>query len=197
VPVSSTAPPQEVFDALVESLSRARLRDELQIRHIPAPSGLAPFSYALAADVNPGRHTADHDLGTGRLIVLFDPLGHESWDGTVRIVCFAQAPLEVEIGLDPFVADVAWSWLTDALRTRNASYSAASGTATKVLSTGYGELAAQGSGAQLELRASWTPGDDDLAAHVEAWAELLCMVAGYPPAPDGVTALPPRRESRG
>lgn len=189
--------PQAVFDAIVASVERAELRDELQVTPIPAPSGIAPYSYALAADVNPARHADDSDLGTGRLIVLFDPSAPEGWGGTVRVICYAQAPLETEIGLDPFVADVAWSWLVDALATRGAHYTAASGTATKVLSTGYGELASQGSGAQIELRASWTPLDSDLSAHVEGWGELLCMVAGYPPTPDGVAVLQPRREPRG
>ena len=189
--------PQVVFEAIVASAEQARLRDELQVTTIPAPTGLAPFSYALAADVNPARHADDSDLGTGRLIILFDPESPEGWGGPVRVICYAQAPLETEIGLDPFVADVAWSWLVDALAARGAEYAAASGTATKVLSTGYGELAAQGSGAQIELRASWTPLELDLAAHVEGWAELLCMVAGYPPAADGVAVLQPRRGSRG
>lgn len=198
MPVSPpAASPQAVFDGLVASVERAQLRDELDVTVIPAPSGLAPFSFALAADVNPARHHDDSDLGTGRLIILYDPDAPEGWNGTVRIVCFAQAPLETDIGLDPFVADVTWAWLVDALAARGADYTAASGTATKVLSTGYGELAAQGSGAQLELRASWTPLDDDLAPHVEGWAELLCMVAGYPPAPEGVAVLPTRRSPRG
>lgn len=197
-PATATEPtPQVVFEAIVASVGRAALRDELQVSTISAPSGLAPYSYALAADVNPARHSDDSDLGTGRLIILFDPASPEGWGGPVRVICYAQAPLETEIGLDPFVADVAWSWLIDALAARGAEYTAASGTATKVLSTGYGELAAQGSGAQIELRASWTPLDSDLAAHVEGWGELLCMVAGYPPAADGVAVLQPRRGSRG
>lgn len=195
-PAAETSP-QVVFDAIIASVARAHLRDELQVTTIPAPTGLAPFSYALAADVNPARHADDSDLGTGRLIILYDPDSPEGWGGPVRVICYAQAPLETEIGLDPFVADVSWSWLVDALATRGAEYTAASGTATKVLSTGYGELAAQGSGAQIELRASWTPLELDLAAHVEGWGELLCMVAGYPPAADGVAVLPPRRGSRG
>lgn len=199
--MSSTTPSaptaQEVFDSLIASVERAVLRDELAITPIPAPTGLAPYSYALAADVNPARHADDSDLGTGRIVVLYDPDAQEGWGGSVRIVCFAQAPLETDIGLDPFVADVAWSWLIDALATRGARYTAASGTATKVLSTGYGELASQGSGAQIELRASWTPLDADLSAHVEGWAELVCMVAGYPPLHEGVTPLPPRRSERG
>lgn len=197
-PATAVQPtPQAVFDEIVASVGRATLRDELQVTTIPAPTGLAPFSHALAADVNPARHADDSDLGTGRLIILFDPDAPEGWGGAVRVICYAQAPLETEIGLDPFVADVAWSWLVDALAARGAEYTAASGTATKVLSTGYGELAAQGSGAQIELRASWTPLEHDLAAHVEGWAELLCMVAGYPPTADGVAVLQPRRGSRG
>jgi len=197
VPASPAPTPQQVFDALIATVDAAVLRPELEVRAIPAPSGLAPFAHALAADVNPARHADDSDLGTGRLIVLFDPSAPEGWNGSVRIVCFAQAPLEVDIGLDPFVADVTWAWLVDALETRGARYTAASGTATKVLSTGYGELAAQGSGAQLELRASWTPLDDDLSAHIEGWSELLCMIAGYPPTPEGVAVLPTRRSPRG
>lgn len=197
MPASPAPTPQQVFDALIATVDAAVLRPELEVRAIPAPSGLAPFAHALAADVNPARHADDSDLGTGRLIVLFDPSAPEGWNGSVRIVCFAQAPLEVDIGLDPFVADVTWAWLVDALETRGARYTAASGTATKVLSTGYGELAAQGSGAQLELRASWTPLDDDLSAHVEGWSELLCMIAGYPPTPEGVAVLPTRRSPRG
>lgn len=188
--------PQAVFDDLVATIERAVLREELHVTTIAAPSGLAPFAYALAADVNPARHADDSDLGTGRVVVLYDPDAPEGWGGVVRVVCFAQAPLETEIGLDPFVTDVAWSWLVDALATRGARYTAASGTATKVLSTGYGDLAAQGSGAQIELRASWTPLDLNLAPHIEGWAELLCMVAGYPPAADGVAVLPPRRTPR-
>lgn len=179
------------------SIDRSSLRAELEVRDIPAPTGLAPYSLALAADVNPARHDDHADLGTGRIVILYDPDEPEGWGGPVRVVCFAQAPLETEIGLDPFVADVTWSWLVDALDARSASYTAISGTATKVLSTGYGELQSHGSGAQLELRASWSPLGGNLRAHVEGWAELLCMVAGYPPAPDGVAVLPLRRATRG
>ena len=196
-PATTSAPtPGAIFDSLVASIDRSSLRDELDVRDIPAPTGLAPYAIAFAADVNPARHADDSDLGTGRIVILYDPEEPEGWGGPVRVVAFAQAPLETEIGLDPFVADVAWSWLVDALGARGAAYTAISGTATKVLSTGYGELAEHGSGAQLELRASWSPLDTDLRPHVEGWAELLCMVAGYPPAPEGVAVLPPRRVSR-
>jgi hypothetical protein len=175
---------------------RASIRPELVINEIPAPGNLAPWSIALAADVTPARHGTDSELGTGRFILLYDPSSPEAWGGQFRVVCFAQAPLETDIGTDPFLADVAWSWLVDALDSKGANYIAPSGTATKILSSGYGELADQGDGAQLELRASWTPLDHELTAHVEGWGELLCMLAGLPPAIEGVTVLSARRTGR-
>ncbi|WP_438855617.1 DUF3000 domain-containing protein [Agromyces sp. M3QZ16-3] len=193
---SATAPPPE-FAAALESLRSATPRAELRVSEISAPSSLAPWAVALSADLIPGRHAEDSDLGTGRFVLLHDPSEPESWGGRFRVVCFAQAPLETDIGVDPFLADVAWSWLVDALDAHGARYVAASGTVTKILSTGYGELARQGDGAELELRASWTPLDAVIAPHVEGWSELLCMLAGLPPSSEGVTALPTRRRRRG
>jgi hypothetical protein len=168
----------------------ARPRTELVITEISAPGNLAPYAVALSADVAPVRHGSDSDFGTGRFILLYDPEEPDSWGGPFRVVCFAQAPLETDIGIDPFLAEVAWAWLVDALDTRGAVYTAASGTATKILSSGFGELASQGDGAQIELRASWSPLNNDLAAHVEGWGELLCMLAGLPPV--GEAPPPPR-----
>jgi hypothetical protein len=182
------------FSAADEAVRRARLRPELVMNEIPSPGNLAPYSIALSADVTPARHGSDSDLGTGRFILLHDPEAPEAWGGDFRVVCFSQAPLETDIGIDPFLADVAWSWLVDALGSRGARYSAASGTATKILSTGFGELASQGDGAQIEIRASWTPLDHNIAAHVEGWGELLCMLAGLPPAVEGVSVLTARRD---
>ena len=184
------------FAAAVEAVRSTTLRSEIVLTEIAAPVGLAPHALALAADVNPARHDSDSELGTGRFILLYDPSTPEAWGGKFRVVCFAQAPLETEIGLDPFLAQVTWSWLVDALDARGANYASASGTSTKILSTGFGELAQQGDGAQIELRASWTPLDHQISAHVEGWAELLCMLAGLPPAGEGVSVLAARRAGR-
>jgi hypothetical protein len=196
VPDSATHLPSE-FAAALDAVRAARPRAELRVSEIPAPGSLAPFAVALSADVVPSRHGDDSELGTGRFVLLYDPDEPEAWGGRFRVVCFAQAPLETDIGLDPFLADVAWSWLVDALDTRGARYIAASGTATKILSTGFGELARQGDGAQIELRASWTPLDAAIGPHVEGWGELLCMLAGLPPRSEGVTVLPRRRSNGG
>jgi len=197
--VSDTSPPPvpAAFAAASAAVREALSRDDLAVSEIPAPGGLAPHALALAGDVVGASGRADAELGTGRFVLLYDESAPEAWGGVFRVVCFAQAPLETDLALDPFVADVAWSWLVDSLDAGGASRHSASGTATKVLSSGYGELAAQGDGAQIEIRASWSPEDAQLAPHVEGWGELLCMLAGLPPVSgDGVTSLAFRRNNR-
>jgi hypothetical protein len=196
--VSDTPSPlvPAAFAAASAAVREALSRDDLSVSEIPAPGGLAPYALALAGDVVGASGRADAELGTGRFVLLYDESAPEAWGGVFRVVCFAQAPLETDLALDPFVADVAWSWLVDSLDAGGASRHSASGTATKVLSSGYGELAAQGDGAQLELRASWTPTSTDLAPHVAAWSELICTLAGLPPTVEGVTLLASRRVGR-
>lgn len=191
-PSGTSAP----FEQARESIAAARMRNDLIVTEIASPTQVAPFSLALTGDVRQRVHGEDSELGTGRFILLHDPAGQDAWDGDFRVVCFAQAPLETDIGTDPFLAEVTWAWLTDALQVRGARYTAASGTATTIVSSGFGELADQGTGAKVELRASWTPTDLDLGKHVEGWSELLCMLAGLPPATEGVSVLSARRAGR-
>ncbi len=188
------------FDSASAQLRGATFRSELQVREISAPEHIAPRSIAFAAGVvhgqtDPASHSGESPYGTGRLVLMHDPSSSEDWGGPFRIVCFAQAPLEIEIGVDPFIADVAWSWLMDALDSRDARYTFASGTATKTLSTGFGTLADQHDTAQIEIRASWTPIGSDFAPHAEAWSELLCLLAGLPQQ-EGVASLRAHRGAR-
>ncbi len=193
--VSDRRPPGPASFARAEAEVRAaKLRPDLAVREIPAPTGLAPHALAFAGDVRPDGG-GDSPYGTGRLILLHDPDEPDAWEGAWRIVCLAQAPLEPEIGVDPVLADVAWSWLVDALDTHDAGFHAAAGTATKTISKGFGTLAEEGDGAQIEVRASWSP-DGGLTAHVEAWAEFVCMLAGLPPGSEGIEVFGARR-SRG
>lgn len=183
------------FTAASEALRALRFRDDYVVREIPAPGSLAPEAIAFAGDVRPEADGVDSPYGTGRIVILHDADEPDSWGGPWRIVCFAQAPLEPEIGTDPLLADVAWSWLVDALSTRDAAFSAASGTATKTLSKGFGTLAAEGDGAQIELRASWSPAGD-LTRHMDAWAELVCMLAGLPPGSENIAVFGGQRSLR-
>lgn len=182
------------FDAAVAELRDTAFRADITVREIHTPQGLAPHAIALAADVRPGED-GESVYGTGRFVLLHDPDAPAAWDGTWRIVLFAQAPLETEIGTDPLLADVTWSWLIDALDSRDAAYHSASGTSTKTLSKGFGGLAAEGDGAQIELRASWTP-EGPFRPHVEAWAELVGMLAGLPPGSEGIAVIGARKAAR-
>ena len=78
-------------------------RSDFAVREIPAPATLAPDAFAVAGDVRPGEAGADSEFGTGRFVLLHDPAEPDAWDGAWRIVCFAQAPLEPEIGTDPLL----------------------------------------------------------------------------------------------
>ncbi len=190
---STPTPAPAAFTAAAEQLRSTSLRSELVVREIPAPDRIAAHSVAFAAGVREGNAAEneavlDSPAGAGRFVLMYDPDSSDEWGGPFRVVCYAQAPLELEIGVDPFISDVAWSWLVDALSLRKASYSFLSGTATKVLSSSFGTLEARGDSSQIELRASWTPQSDDLRAHFEAWSELLCLLAGFPHQ-EGVASL--------
>lgn len=182
------------FESAVAELRETEFRDDITVREIATPQGLAPFAIALAADVRP-ESDGESVYGTGRFVLLHDPDEPVAWGGSWRIVIFAQAPLETEIGTDPLLADVTWSWLVDALDSRQAVYHSESGTSTKTLSKGFGGLAVEGDGAQIELRASWTP-EGPFRPHVEAWAELVGMLAGLPPGSEGIAVIGARKAVR-
>lgn len=185
----------EEFQSALTSARAATPRPELRVSDTKAPEGLAPFQTAWAADVSPSAATQDLEYGTGRLVFLYDPAAPDQWGSAFRMVVFAQAPVDATMGADQFLPDVAWSWLMDALDVRGAHYDHVAGTTTTVLSTGFGELARQGQGAQVEVRASWSPLSVDIKPHVEAWSEFVCMLAGFPPTPDGVTPITPQRSA--
>ena len=181
----------EEFRVAVRQMNAARLRPEILCEEMPAPQRIAPFASALSADVT----VEGVDVGTGRIVLLHDPAGNDAWDGTFRCVAYARAEIDPEMANDPLLGEVGWSWLTEALDTHGAEYRAPSGSVTKVASESFGSMADEEATAQLEIRASWTP-VGDVAAHVEAWGELLCTSVGLPPVPEGVTSIPSRRGQR-
>ena len=187
----------EVFERALEQLRSARLRPEVVITEVPAPQRIAPYAVAITADVlartlQPGADEPD-ELASGRFVLLHDPAAPDPWDGTFRAVTFVRAELEPEFGTDPMLGEVGWSWLVDALDARQARYTQDGGTVTRVVSQSFGALADRPPSVELEVRGSWTPLDDDIGTHLAAWADLLCTVAGLPPLPEGVAALPARR----
>jgi hypothetical protein len=164
---------------------------------VPAPKRLAPYASAIAVTVE--RDGAD--VAWGRLVLLYDPDGQESWGGVFRLVAYIRADVEPEIAADPLLGEVGWSWLSEALDAYVPGYAVPSGTVTRVITEGFGakrdELPLTG----FELRASWSPtgpgnrADDndldtlDLSAHISAWCDCLSAAAGLEP--PGTRALRP------
>jgi hypothetical protein len=191
LPATDTVAPEtarpEVFRAAVTSLVSTTVRREVRVEPLRPPQRLAPWSYALSADV---AGPDGDEVATGRLVLLHDPDGVEAWEGVLRLVAFASAEIDVEMGADPMLPAVGWSWLVGALDERAAAYRAAGGTVTQTTSTRFGDLAGPRTSISMELRASWTADTPDLGPHLLAFVDLLCTAAGLPP--EGVTLLSPQ-----
>src|ERR1700676_1320741 len=187
--MTSAEPAQ--FQAAGAAMNTVEVRSEIELGPIRPPQRLAPFSYALGAEVRhpdtaivPERSEGD---AFGRLILLHDPDGAEAWDGTMRLVAYIQADLDSSEAVDPLLPEVAWSWLVEALDARAEQVTALGGTGTPPTSVRYGDISGPPRAHQLELRASWTALTTDIGTHVEAFCEVLEHAAGLPPV--GVTDL--------
>lgn len=184
------------FAQALQDLRVARLRPEVRVTEVPAPSRVAPYAMALTADVvtavSRGPDDGD-ELATGRFVLLHDPSAPEPWEGVWRAVTFARAELEPELANDPLLGAVGWSWLMDALALHDAPYVAEGGTVTRVVSESFAALVDRPATVEMEIRASWTPIGPDIGVHLQAWADLLCTIGGLPPLPEGVVALPTQR----
>jgi len=175
-------------------MNAAEVRSEIELGPIRPPQRLAPYSYALSAEVRrPGGEVVpevSEGDAFGRLILLHDPDGAEAWDGTMRLVAFIQADLDPAEAVDPLLPEVAWSWLVEALESRSEHVTALGGTVTATTSVRYGDISGPPRAHQLEIRASWTATTLALGIHVEAFCEVLEHAAGLPPT--GVTDLSSR-----
>lgn len=177
------APP--AFDEALRSLKHAKVRNDIALVETAAPSRIAPYAVAINGEVL----GVDMEC-SGRFVVLHDPDGQPEWDGTFRVIALVKAAVEAEVGGDDMWADVAWSWLDDAMA--DVPHHGRGGTVTKVVSQSFGDLADRPSDVNVELRVSWTPHGTNLEPHIVAWANLLASCAGVPPLPDGVSLLPGR-----
>ena len=183
------------FASAVHDLSRFAWDRRIRISELEPPTHIAPYAVAIDAEIAAG----DEEVASGRLILLHDPSGNDLWGGDFRCVTFAQAEVGPEMVHDPFLADVGWSWLTDALQARDADYTGASGTITTTASTPFGTKRDDPPQSQIEIRASWTPLLDEvhlLTQHLDAWQDLLLQIAGLPTESDTVIPLAARSAAR-
>lgn len=169
-----------LFAQAVAALGAVRPRPEITIGTIPAPQRLAPWTYAMSAEVCTG-DLDDTPIATARLVLLHDPDGQQAWDGVLRLVLYVRAELDGELAGDPLLPEVGWSWLTEALELCGARFTALGGTVTQTSSARFGDIAGPTHSHDIELRASWTPPDADLTPHTNAFCALLATAAGLPP----------------
>ncbi len=172
----------------MEAITGMQWRSEVSTEELPPPQRIAPYAAAISAEVA----VAGQELASGRLVLLHDPQGNESWDGDFRCVTYARADVDADMIADPLLNEVGWSWLIDALERNQAAFTAPSGTVTAVSSRTFGAMSDDPPRAEIEVRASWTPlvtSGGDVRRHLLAWSELLCMTAGLPPLPEGVVPM--------
>lgn len=180
------------FDNFVSLVREFRTRPEIELAEVPAPQRLAPFAFALSADV--AFAGDDEDLATGRFVLLHDPAGQESWEGRFRCVTFIRSSLENDLQNEAILNDVAWSWVGEALERAGASYGANGGTVTRSSSKSFGQLEGTDDTSEIEIRASWTPlSGDSLIEHLSGWLYLIELAAGLAPLEEGVSSLKKRR----
>jgi hypothetical protein len=186
---TGSAPVPAAFAEALASIRAVSLRPEIVVEETPAPLRLSPFALALQAEVV----LDDEEAASGRFVLLHDPAGQEPWDGDFRIVSFVKGTVELDIAQDPMLPEVGWAWLMESLDARGAAFHAESGTVTRTASESFGGIADRDPSGDVEIRASWTPSSSDIGTHLQAWGDVLAQVAGLPPLPVGVAALPRAR----
>lgn len=174
---------KKTFDQVIAPILALKPRGEILLESVPAPQKLAPHALAMTADVL-------EDAATGRFVLLHDPAGQEGWGGQWRCVTFARAAIDLEMASDPLLPEIGWAWLLESLQKNHCEFINPSGTVTRVASASFGELVERDEDSEMEIRASWTPTDqENLVEHVNAWLELLAMTAGLEPIPHGVSSI--------
>ena len=89
------------FSAAVESMHAARLRPEITLGPIRPPQRPAPFSHAVGLEVAHGDEenvpVDSEGDAFGRLILLHSPAAEEAWEGTMRLVAYIQADMDLSL----------------------------------------------------------------------------------------------------
>jgi len=176
------------FKAAAMGLTELMLRNELETEQIPAPKEIAPYALAFSAQV-PNPADTPMNRGVGRLVFLHNPEEFDTWGSNMRIIAYGKSPLESDVAMQEDAANYWWEWLMRALDYRGAKYSHEAGTITRMTSTGMGALATDRENTEIEIRASWSPTEDDLGAHLGAWQDLISGMAGYPIGGEGVARI--------
>ena len=169
-------PPQ--FAVAVQGINYSLLREELETHQIPAPEKIAPNALAFSTH-KPNPAETPSNRAAGRIVFLHDPKEFETWGSNMRVIAYGKSPLETDVADQGDYAQYWWGTLELALKSHGAKYVNGAGTITKMISTGVGALDGEPVHSEVELRASWSPTEDDLAPHFAAWQNLIAEMAGF------------------
>lgn len=176
----------DIVATIEATISDRSVRPEISLETAPAPARLATHTAAILADVDQD----GHEVGSGRLVVLYEPDFQTTWDGHIRCVAFVRADLDEELVTDQLLLKVGWSWITEALEERGATAVALSGTVSRNGSQSFGDLAERAPEGSVEIRVSWTVGEfDDVRTHILAWCDMLAKTCALQPLSDGVVSI--------
>lgn len=179
----------EIEQAVDAARRSSAVRAEIALDDVPAPVRLATHGLAFNGEVLEG----ETELAHGRFVLLHEPSGQPEWQGNTRVVIYVHASLEAELAVDPFLLEVGWDWLNEALIARQVEVIARSGTVSRSGSQSFGDISDRAPEGAIEIRASWTVAPDAAAGSLLAWCDLLSTSAGLIPLTDGVAALRKRR----
>jgi len=185
------------FTAALESLKLTQVRPEVHLSEAPAPTRIAPYAVAIdgvvyadgqADDARFDLEATEADpIAQGTLIILFDPQSQTNWGGQFRIVSFIEVEVDHTEAADPMLPGVAWTWVTDAIG--HHPYHNLTGTVSVTSSTTFDDAGEKPGKAVLEIRASWSPNNEQVGVHLNMWAEMLAIAGGLEHSPTEVTSL--------
>lgn len=171
----ASAPPSEFIESLL-SLRSVTPPPHLTLTEIPAPQKITPFSAAL--HVESPSPDGDIPATTGRFVILNEPNKVIDWASRTRIIIQIRSEMDPEMGTDPLLAEVVWSWLHDAFDQNAVDAHHLKGTVTREISETFGDLELKRSDVEIEIKASWSTDSTNLAPHLQAWLDLASHTYG-------------------
>jgi hypothetical protein len=181
------------FQMALESLKNLKHRVELVVEEIESPRGLGEHAVSYAAEL-PNKATESANHGVGRIVFVYDESQSAIWGSNMRIIAYGKSPLAaVDRGVEEEPAPWYWALLIQSLKQNGAGYTHEAGTVSVLTSQGMGALADDAPTNQIELRASWSPTDNNFLPHFNAWQDLIAALAGFSLEGESVTSISKRK----
>jgi hypothetical protein len=169
----------EDFQEILRSLDGAHKRSTLHLEETDPPRRIAKYSVGIEGFLEP-------DIATGKFAVLYDPTKAKVWGGNVRVITYSETDMTAEDLYDPEYINRVWNFLNQELLRIGARSNAA--TITSTADHYFGDSTSYDLGVHtdnvgletscgIEVRASWTANDNDVAADLQAWEKLMHFIS--------------------